>query len=71
MLYNECMNNLKKENIKKVIWHIKCHCDKIQNTPEDKICNHDLIHLQSSVDCLNLIINNEKPYPWLDRDEVF
>lgn len=71
MLYNECMNNLKKENIKKAIWHIKRHCDKIQNTPEDKISNHDLFHLQSSVDCLRRIINNEKPYPWLDRDEVF
>ena len=71
MLYNECMSNLKKENINNAIWHIKRHCDNIQNPPEDKICNHDLFHLQSSVDCLKRIINNEKPYPWLDRDEVF
>jgi hypothetical protein len=65
------MNNLKEVNIKKAIWHIKRHCDNILNTPEDEICNNNLFYLQSSVDCLKRIINNEKPYPWLDRDEVF
>ena len=65
------MNNLKKENIKKAIWHIKRHCDNIQNSPENNIRNHELFHLQSSLDCLKPVINNEKPYPWLDRDEVF
>ena len=65
------MNNLKKENIKKAIWHIKRHCDNIQNSPEDKICSSELFHLQSSVDCLKRVINNEKPYPWLDREEIF
>ena len=71
MLYNECMNNLRKENIKKAIWHINRHCDIIQSSLEEKTYNHELFHLQTSVDCLKGVINNEKTYPWLDRDEIF
>lgn len=65
------MKNLKEKNIRKAIWHIKRHCDIIQNCPKDKISEYELFNLQSSVDCLKRIINNEKPYPWLDTDEVF
>ncbi len=65
------MKNLKEKNIKNAIWHIKRHCEIIQNSPEEKIRNHELFHLQASVDCLKRIINNEKPYPGLDRDEVW
>lgn len=65
------MNNLKEKNIRKTIWNIKRHCDIIQNSPEDKIRNSELFHIKTSVDCLKRIINNEKTYPWLDRDEMF
>lgn len=65
------MKNLKEKNIKNAIWHIKRHCGNIQRSLEENTCNHELFHLQNSVDCLKRVINNEKPYPWLDRDEVF
>lgn len=51
------MNNLKKENIRKAIWHIKRHCDNIQSSLEETTCNHELFHLQTSVDFLNRVIN--------------
>ena len=58
------MKNTKENNIQKSLWHIKRHYDKIQNTPEDKICNHDLFHLQSSVDCLKLIAMKNLTHGW-------
>lgn len=39
------MKNLKENNIKNAIWHIKRHCEIIQNSPEEKIRNHELFHL--------------------------
>lgn len=71
MLYNKYMNNLKEANIRKAIWHIKRHCDNIQSSLEQKTRNHELFHLQTSVDCLKRVINNEKSYPEIDREEVF
>lgn len=65
------MNNLKETNIRKAIWHIKRHCEIIKNCSDEKIINHELFHLQASVDCLKRVINNEKPYPGLDRYDVF
>lgn len=32
---------------------------------------NELFHLQSSIDCLNRILNNQVPYPGIDREEVF
>ena len=69
--YYRFMKNLKEKNIKNAIWHIKRHCEIIQNSPEGKIRNHEIFHLQASVDCLKRVINNENPYPGLDRNEVF
>lgn len=65
------MKNLKEKNIKKAIWYIKRYCEIIQNSPEDTVRNHGLFHLQASLDCLKRVINNEKPYPGIDREEVF
>jgi len=31
----------------------------------------ELFHLQSSINCLNRILNDQYPYPGIDRDEVF
>lgn len=69
--YYRFMKNLKEKNIKNAIWHIKRHCEIIQNSPDEKIRNHELFHLQASVNCLKCVINNEKPYLGLDRDEVY
>ncbi len=30
-----------------------------------------MFHLRSSIECLERVINNEKPYPPMDREEVF
>ena len=65
------MKNLREKNIKNAIWHIKRHCEIIQNSTEDKTRIHELFHLQASLDCLKRVINNEKPYPGIDREEVF
>ena len=31
----------------------------------------ELFHLQSSIDCLNRILNDQDPYPGIDSREVF
>ena len=65
------MNNIKEENIRRAIWHIKRHLDELLNSKNEKDRQYCAFHLQSSIECLERILNNEKPYPWLDRDEVF
>lgn len=65
------MKNLKENNIQKTIWHIKRHCDIIQKKSQSNISGTELYFLQASVDCLKRVINNEKPYHGLDRDDVF
>ena len=63
------MNNLKENNIRKTLWHIKRHCKNIENNYEDEMSKTELFHLKSSVETLSRILNNEKPYPNLDREE--
>lgn len=65
------MNNLKEENIRRAVWHIKRHLDELLNSKNKEDRQYCAFHLQSSIECLERVLNNEKPYPWLDRDEVF
>lgn len=65
------MKNLKEKNIQRALWHIKRHCKNIENNYENEYRKAELIHLKSSIEILNRILNNEKPYPNLDREEVF
>ena len=39
--------------------------DNVHNFPEDKLCNHKLFHIQSSVGCLEHIINKKENEPKL------
>lgn len=65
------MKNLKENNIQKTLWHIKRHCSNIENNNENKYRKTELFHLKSSIEILTRILNNENPYPNLDREEVF
>lgn len=65
------MKNIKENNIRKTLWHIKRHCKNIENNYENKCCKAELFHLKFSIEILSRILNNEKPYPNLDREEVF
>lgn len=53
------------------LWHIKRHCNNIENNNENEYRNTELFHLKSSIEILTRILNNENPYPNLDREEVF
>lgn len=65
------MKNIKGNNIRKTLWHIKRHCKNIENNPESEYSKTEFFHLKFSIEVLNRILNNEKTYPNLDRDEVF
>ncbi len=65
------MKNLKEKNIQRALWHIKCHCKNIENNPESEYSKTELFHLKSGIEILSRVLNNEKPYPNLDRDEMF
>lgn len=65
------MKNLKEKNIQRALWHIKRHCINIENNYENELSKTELFHLKYSVEILSRILNNEKPYPNLDIDEVF
>lgn len=65
------MKNIKEDNIQKVMWHIKRHCENIMENTDDSNRHIELFHLQESINTLSRIINNEKPYPNLDTEEVF
>lgn len=71
MLYNELMNNLKEENIRRAIWHIKRHLEGLWNSRDEEDWKYEMFHLLSSVEYLERVMDNKKPYPWLDRVEVF
>ena len=58
------MKNIKENNIRKTLWNI-------ENNPESEYSKSELFHLKSSIETLSRILNNEKPYPNLDREEVF
>ena len=65
------MKNLKEKNIQRALWHIKRHCKNIEINYENELSKTELLHLKSSVETLSRILNNEKPYPNLDREEVY
>ena len=65
------MKNLKEDNIQKSLWHIKRHCKNIEKNTDDRRRKIELLHLKESVELLERVINDEKPYPNLDREEVF
>ena len=65
------MKNTKENNIQKCLWHIKRHCSYIENNHSDSNITAELFHLKASVETLLRVFNNEKPYPNLDREEVY
>ena len=65
------MKNLKEINIQKSIWHIKRHCENIEKNTDDRTRKIELFHLKESIEILIRVLNDEKPYPNLDREEVF
>ena len=65
------MKNLKENNIQKTLWHIKRLCNNIENNNENEYRKAELFHLKSSIEILTRILNNEKPYPNLYREEVY
>ena len=71
LLYNGFMNNLKETNIRKAIWHIRRHLNELLNSQDEKYRKHEMFHLKSRIACLERVMNNEKPYPPMDREEVF
>lgn len=65
------MTNLKEKNIQKVIWHMQRQYAHLAAMSDIAAIKSELFHLQSSIDCLNRILNNQDPYPGFDRKEVF
>lgn len=65
------MNNSKEENICRAIWHIKRHLDALSNVQNTEHREYELFHLQTSIECLERVVNDKKPYPYLDRADVF
>lgn len=47
------------------------HLNELLNLQDEKYRKHAMFHLRSSIDYLKRIMNNEKTYPPMDRDEVF
>ena len=69
--YNLNMKNLKEKNIKKIIWLMQRQCVQLAELSDTAGIKSELFHLQSSINCLNRILNDQYPYPGIDRDEVF
>ena len=65
------MKNLKEDNIKKSLWHIKRRCENIEKNTDDSKRKIELLHLNESIEILKRVLYDEKPYPNLDREEVF
>lgn len=65
------MKNLKEKNIQKVIWHMQRQCGRLAEISDAAAIKNELFHLQSSIDCLNRILNGQDPYPGIDSREVF
>lgn len=61
------MKNLKENNIQKSLWHIKRHCENIENNTDDHKRKIELFYLNQSVEILLRVFNDEKPYPNWDR----
>ena len=64
------MKNIKESNICKILWHINRHCKNIENNYENEYSKTELFHLKSSIEVLDRVLNNQKPYPNLDREDV-
>lgn len=65
------MKNLKEDNIQKSLWLIKRHYENIEKNTDDYKRKIKLLHLKESVEILKRVLNDEQPYPNLDREEVF
>lgn len=65
------MKNIKEKNIQKTLWHIQRHCRNIETNFNSQDMKMGLFYLKSSIEILSRILNNEKPYPNLDREDVF
>lgn len=65
------MKNTKENNIRKALWHIERHCNYIENNYSSNDIQTELLHLKASVEILIRIVNDEKPYPNLDWEDVF
>jgi len=65
------MKNLKEKNIQKVLWHMQQQCGRLAEESDMAAIKNELFYLQASIDCLNRILNDQDPYPGIDRNEVF
>ncbi len=65
------MKKLKEKNIQKAIWHMQRQCGRLAEISDIATIKNELFYLQASIDCLTRILNNQLPYPGIDRDEVF
>lgn len=65
------MTNLKEKNIQKTIWHMQRQCGRLSEISDTAAIKSELFHLQSSIDCLNRILNDQDPYPGIESNEVF
>ena len=55
------MNNLKETNIRKAIWDIRPHLEKLLNSQNEEDRKYEMFNIKSSIECLERVINNEKP----------
>lgn len=46
-------------------------CGRLAEISDTATIKSELFHLQSSIDCLNRILNDQVPYPGIDSREVF
>lgn len=46
-------------------------CGRLAKASDVAAIKSELFHLQSSIDCLARILNDQAPYPGIDIDEVF
>lgn len=65
------MNKLREQNIQKTIWHMQQQCGRLAEESDMASIKSELFHLQFSIDCLNRILNDQEPYPGIDREDVF
>ena len=66
------MKKFKRKKIsKRTIWHLQRQCGRLAKASDLAAIKSELFHLQSSIDCLNRILNDQDPYPGIDSREVF
>lgn len=46
-------------------------CCRLVEISDIAVIKSELFHLQSSIDCLVRILNDQDPYSGIDREEVF